>query len=524
MSLTQWGFSMKKAKRDPKKQPFAWQEKHILRLIQKSFEGTELSRYLLLYQTLTHIHSDFNGLSVKYFTKVINTYSGLSMRFIPQGIKTFQEFGIVKITGLKEDHTFITKILTFTPENIPEDTESFPVSEINNCNKSTIVEKADLIEHSLRDISKDISRSSEKNLKKSKRKVLSSVRMDKAPDDITTNFLTGPSRGSQIFDRVVSLVTEANSMCTKSPAFTIPQSPETKYLKTLEKQIELLQAGKFVKNYKGTWMPFFLREKFPGQELKGASDNEVWDMIEFSVSKYVRVRNGSKYLFYGNRDAKISLADFMYISYQALRPPEPGVRAPDGYSRFWQYLLPLKQSDNSTFDFNDKLIKLYKKSSSVLGKEVYNNYETLETSEKMRFCKSLIAIGNYYNTHQKVLLKNNAEAVLVIPNLKKLFKFYAKWVKRSGFNHVPGVFPGNDGRWIDFVNWLKKNYGVDLEAIHKPKPKKKKEVYVEPEMSEDEEYERSILGVLYDVLDPDERLHKLKLWFRAQHEEKLRSV
>jgi len=512
---------MKKVKRDPKKQPFAWQEKHILRLIQKTFEGTELSRYLLLYQTLTHLYSDFNGTPIKYFTKVIHTYSGLSMRFIPEGIRTFQEFGIVKITGLKEDHTFITKVLTFTPENIPESTESFLNAETNNCNKSTIVKKAALIEHSLRKESVDSLPSSSKNGKKPKRKVSSSVRMDKAPDDIATNFLTGSSRKSQLFDKVVSVAKEVNAQC-KHPAFSIPQSPDTKYLKTLAKQIKLLQAGKFISNH--TWMPFFDREKFPGDDLKGASDEEVWEMIEFSITKYIRVRENGKYLFYGNRNAIINISEFMYISYQALRPPEPGVRTPDGYSWFWQYLLPLRKSSQSTIEFDARIKELYKKSSTVLGKEIYNDYETLALSEKIRFCKSLIAMGKYYQSNQKVLLKNNAEAVLVIPNLKKLFKFYAKWIKRSGFKHVPGVYPGEDGRWIDFVNWLKKDYGVDLEAIHKSKPKKKKETYVEPEMSEEEAYERSILGVLYDVLDPDERLHKLKLWFRAQHQEKMESI
>jgi len=507
---------MKETKRNIKKQPFCWQEKHILRLLQQTFKGTELSRYLLLYQTLTHLHSDFNGEPIKYFTKTISTYSGLSPRFIPIGIKKFQEFGIVKLSGLKEDYTFVTKVLKFTPENVPMSSDSFPVKKDNNSKKTTIVKKAGLIEHSLRKVSVDTLPSSSKDGKKPKRKVSSSVRMDTAAEVVMTDFLTSSSVNSHTYDKVIELVKQANSACIKSPAFSLPHSPDTKYLKILETEIKRLQAGKFIESH-DSWTPFFLTEKFPGEKLKGASNAEVWDMIEFSMMKYVRVRDSDRYLFFGSRDLRISLADFMYISYQALRSSEPSVKTPDGYSRFWQYLLPLRKVNNTTFEFESEIKEFYHKSSTVLGKEIYNNYETLETSEKIRFCKSLIGIAKYYRSNKKALLKNNAEAVLVIPSLKKLFKFYAKWIKRSGFEHIPGLYPGKSGRWTDFVNWLKKDYGVDLEAIHKPKPKKKKEVHIEVEISEQEAYERSILGTLYDVLDPDERLHKLKLWFRAQH-------
>lgn len=506
-------------KRDIKDQPFAWQEKHILRLIKSSFKGSELSRYLLLYNTLTWLHSDFNGKPIKYFTKIINTYSGLSPRFIPEGIKVLSALDIVQLRGVKKGNCFVTKELLFTPENVSQDAVSLMELEGNNCIDSTIVENSPLIEHNLKDVSKDTVAVSPKTGKKSKRKFSDSVRMDNAA---VSNFLTGSSQESQIFDKVVSLVKEANSKCKRTPAFSTPQSPDTKYLKTLMKQIELLQAGKFVSAH--TWMPFFKREKFLGEKLKGASDIEVWDMIEFSMMKYIRVRNGTKYLFYGHRNTKITLADFMYISYQALRPPEPGAHTPDGYSAFWQYLLPLKRSLASTDEFEEKIQELYKKSSTVLGKEIYNHYKTLDMSEKIRFCKSIIAMGNYFKKNKKALIANNSSAVIVLRNRKALFEYYVKWIHKSGFEHIPGVYPGNEGRWIDFVNWLKKNYGVDLEAIHKPKPKKKKEVWVEPEISEQEAYDRSILGVLYDVLDPEERLQKLKIWFRAQHEEKMESV
>ena len=49
---------MKKAKRDPKKQPFAWQEKHILRLIQKTFKGNEqLDNVDLTYNNVQFLYS-----------------------------------------------------------------------------------------------------------------------------------------------------------------------------------------------------------------------------------------------------------------------------------------------------------------------------------------------------------------------------------------------------------------------------------------------------------------------------------
>lgn len=510
---------MKKTKRDIKKQPFAWQEKHILRLLQKTFKGNELSRYLLLYNALTWIHSDFNGEPVKYFTKTISKYSGLSPRFIPHGIKTFQDFGIVKLTGLKEDHTFITKVLSFTPENVPENTEKLTIVETNNSKKSTIAENAELIEHSTKKkVSKDTSTTLKKVVKTSKRTFKDSVRMDSVAHMDAEEFFTSSTQNSEIFDKVVALVTDANSKCKRSPAFSVPQSPNSKYLKTLARQIQLLKAGKFVSNY-DNWMDWWDQPNFPGKVLKGVEDLEVWEMIEFAVAKYIRVRDSDKYLFYGNRTAKINLSEFMFYSHQDTQNPDSPVRAQDGYSRFWQYLLPLTKPQATTSGFEEQLKKLYKKSSSVLGREVYNDYGTLEMSEKIRFCKSLIAIGNYYNKHKVNLLKNNAEGHLVIPNLSKVLKFYTKWIKRSGFEHVPNVYPENPGRWDDFVNFLKKNYGVDLEAIKKPKAAKKKTVYVEPEISEDEAYERSILGALYDVLDPAERLHKLKLWFRSQREQ-----
>ncbi len=110
--------------RQIRRQPFCWQEKKVLRLIQKSLKGIERAKTLLLYTVLTWIDNDFNGEPILWYTKTIATYSGLDPHWIPKGLKNLQELNIIEVrkrardeeTGrFKEDEKTGAAVI-FTPE------------------------------------------------------------------------------------------------------------------------------------------------------------------------------------------------------------------------------------------------------------------------------------------------------------------------------------------------------------------------------------------------------------------------
>ena len=109
-------------KREPRNQPFTWQEKKVLRIIKNNFEGSDRYRLLCLYLILTWMDNDFNGSSIKYYTKSINTYSGLSIDWIPKGLKTLEKLKIIRIEEVRnEKGNYNGRYIVFTPQLI-EDT------------------------------------------------------------------------------------------------------------------------------------------------------------------------------------------------------------------------------------------------------------------------------------------------------------------------------------------------------------------------------------------------------------------
>lgn len=106
--------------RSTRKQPFCWQEKKILRLFRKLFNGNELSKFRNLYGAITEMDSDFNNQDIKFYTKTISTYSGLSEDWIPKGLKKLQDLKIIVIEEDRVNGKFKGKRLIFTPENIDE--------------------------------------------------------------------------------------------------------------------------------------------------------------------------------------------------------------------------------------------------------------------------------------------------------------------------------------------------------------------------------------------------------------------
>ncbi len=110
--------------RQIRRQPFCWQEKKVLRLIQKSFTGLKRAKTLLLYTTLTWLDNDFNGQPIRNYNNTLAERSGLDPHWIPKGIKYLIEMKIIEIrkrardeeTGkFKQDGKTGAAIL-FTPE------------------------------------------------------------------------------------------------------------------------------------------------------------------------------------------------------------------------------------------------------------------------------------------------------------------------------------------------------------------------------------------------------------------------
>jgi len=90
-------------------QLICWQEKDAFRILRKQFHKGELVKMRCLYDTITEIDSDFKGWTDElvsfiddfdvqadsYYVKIIHTYSGLPENWIPEGLKKFQELGIL---------------------------------------------------------------------------------------------------------------------------------------------------------------------------------------------------------------------------------------------------------------------------------------------------------------------------------------------------------------------------------------------------------------------------------------------
>ena len=119
------------ATRTTRNQPFCWQEKSILRMLRKEFQGAELVKLRNLYLTLTEIHSDFNGKPIKFFTKTISTYSGLSKEWIPKGLSILESFDIISFRQLREGGEFVGKELIFTPERAKIPSKTVPGKAVN---------------------------------------------------------------------------------------------------------------------------------------------------------------------------------------------------------------------------------------------------------------------------------------------------------------------------------------------------------------------------------------------------------
>lgn len=79
--------------RSIRNQPFCWQDKDILRLINRYYQHdkSKLLKMRGLYFTLTEIEYDFDNYDVQFFTKIISDYSGLSEDFIPKAFKELDE-------------------------------------------------------------------------------------------------------------------------------------------------------------------------------------------------------------------------------------------------------------------------------------------------------------------------------------------------------------------------------------------------------------------------------------------------
>jgi len=126
--------------RQPRKQPFCWQEKKINRLIRKIYkeDPAKMSKMILLYQTLTEMDSDFNGKNINYYTASISTYSWLSIRFIPSALEELEELKIIKIVEKKVNWKFAWKELIFTPDNVIDLSEKIEALEQANITVSRL--------------------------------------------------------------------------------------------------------------------------------------------------------------------------------------------------------------------------------------------------------------------------------------------------------------------------------------------------------------------------------------------------
>ncbi len=116
--------------RSTRNQPFAWQEKKILRAIREKYSDNQQlkSKMRWLYCAITEIDSDFNWQDIKYYTKTISTYSWLSKDFIPWWLKKLEELWIIKIVEERLNWKFKWKQLIFTPESFETETPPKPVN------------------------------------------------------------------------------------------------------------------------------------------------------------------------------------------------------------------------------------------------------------------------------------------------------------------------------------------------------------------------------------------------------------
>ena len=104
-------FQMKQKART-RKQPFCWQEKHVLRTIREMFEQTgNAGSALLVYHALTEIASDKQSDVFVTTCACIGQRAGLSARTVNRIIPVFERLGIIgikrnKINGVNGPSTY----------------------------------------------------------------------------------------------------------------------------------------------------------------------------------------------------------------------------------------------------------------------------------------------------------------------------------------------------------------------------------------------------------------------------------
>lgn len=138
------------ATRSTRSQPFCWQEKSILRELNKRYDGAELVKYRNLYLTLTQIDSDFNNQDINFYAKTVATYSGLPRDWIPKALKVFEQMGIIEIKQHYDQATKrpLHKELIFTPEKREELTNAFNHVNVNQGNVNNVTVNQDTLEDS----------------------------------------------------------------------------------------------------------------------------------------------------------------------------------------------------------------------------------------------------------------------------------------------------------------------------------------------------------------------------------------
>lgn len=84
-----------------RKQPFAWQEKNVLRLLKKKYKKRAIVSRRSVYLALTEIESDFGRDFIRNYTKTIATYAGINRHLASQILKEFEKLGILKMKMLR---------------------------------------------------------------------------------------------------------------------------------------------------------------------------------------------------------------------------------------------------------------------------------------------------------------------------------------------------------------------------------------------------------------------------------------
>jgi hypothetical protein len=104
-----------------RQQPFCWQEKSILRLIddicnKEAKSNGYRGKLRNLYLTLTQIQSDCQCDKIAGYTNLIHSYSGLPSGWIPGGLQILEKYNIILLKETRVKGMFSGKELYFTPE------------------------------------------------------------------------------------------------------------------------------------------------------------------------------------------------------------------------------------------------------------------------------------------------------------------------------------------------------------------------------------------------------------------------